>query len=32
MLSSNETIRNATKEWFSLEDENVLKEKALNKK
>jgi hypothetical protein len=27
MLSSNETVRNATKEWFSLKDEFALKEK-----
>ncbi|MFZ4398536.1 MAG: DUF262 domain-containing protein [Bacteroidales bacterium] len=27
MLSSNDTVRNATREWFSLEDEFVLKEK-----
>lgn len=29
MLSSNETIRNATKEWFSIENENGLKEKLI---
>ncbi len=27
MLSSNETVRNATREWFGLKDENELKEK-----
>jgi hypothetical protein len=30
MLSSNETVRNATREWFNLQNETILKEKLFD--